>query len=151
MKGATSWPGSDVHYPLDLLWAGTIVLQTWRHSLLQMITASETSPVAGAQLPKAESKSSLCPDQAPAHWPQYILSKSAHTVLCRLIAQGKQALESSAGLCTRAGAKEHWVKWRWSWKLFWQVNVTFPWTGRRVCELSERASPLLGPSFCLPL
>lgn len=76
-----------------------------------MITASETSPVAGAQLPKAQSKSSQCPEQAAAHWPQYILYKHAHIVLSKLTAQGKEALESCAVLCTRAGAQEHRVKW----------------------------------------
>lgn len=96
-------------YPLGLLWAGTVALQAGRHSLLQMITSSETSPAAGAQLPKA--KSSQCPDQAPAHWPQYILSKHAHIVLFKLTAQGKEALESSPVQCTRAGAQEHRVNW----------------------------------------
>lgn len=51
-----SWPGGDVHYPLGL-WAGTVALQASRHSLLQMITPSETSPAPGDQLLKAESES----------------------------------------------------------------------------------------------
>lgn len=74
-----SWPGGNVSYPLGLLWAGTVALQAGRHSLLQMITSSETSPATGAQLPKA--KSSQCPDQAPAHWPS-TSCPSMHILFC---------------------------------------------------------------------
>lgn len=85
-----SWPGDD-RSPMgrNNCAAGMKTFTATKNNSLRNISSH------WAQLPKAESKNSQCPDQAPAHWPQYIQSKHAHVVPSKLIAQGKEASESS--------------------------------------------------------